>query len=346
MSRIDRIAILLCLCAMIAYAVIANRVFENIPHLEDEYTLVWQAKAAARGQMLVPTPPSHDSFLVPFVVDAGGYRFGKYPPGFPVLLSFGVRLGARDWVNPFIAACGLWLIYRLAKRLLDERAALVAVFLTATSPFFIVNAASLLTHVWSLFLSVSFTLAWLETFHFQSKVPRWLTVAVAGGSLGVLALTRPWTAVGIAIPFALHGLYLLWKGKPPVRRRVLVTGVIAGSIASLHFLWQLILTGSPWTNPYTLWWPFDALGLGPGTGIRAGGHSLQAGLSDALHSLNLGTHDFLGWPWLSWLFLPFRAAIRAPQRPGLAAGVRVFVFGPGLHAVLGSRLGIWAALLF
>ena len=74
--------------------------------------------------------------MVPFVVDYQGWRFGKYPLGFPVLLSFGIRLGLRDWVNPFIAAWSLWLLYRLGKKLLGEKTALLAVFLTASSPFF------------------------------------------------------------------------------------------------------------------------------------------------------------------------------------------------------------------
>ena len=338
MSRIDRIAILLCFCSLIANAFIADPVFDNIPHLEDEYALVWQAQAAALGQVLIPSPPSPESFLVPFVVDEGGYRFGKYPLGFPVLLSFGLRLGVRDWVNPFIAACSLWLIYLLAKKLLDERTALIAAFLTATSPFFLINSANLLTHAWSLFLSVSLALAWLDTFHSSSKIPGWLTAAVAGGSLGVLALTRPWTAVGVALPFALDGLVLLWKGRPAARFRVLAVGATASLIAVIHLLWQYVLTGSPWINPYTLWWPFDAIGLGPGIGIRPGGHTLLAGFSDAFFSLTSGANDLFGWLWLSWLFLPLGLlAVRRSR----AAWLIVSVFPSLVLAYLFYWVGAW-----
>ena len=126
MSRLDRLALFLCLCSLFANAWVAARVFENAPHLEDEMTLIWQAQAVSRGQVLVASPPSAEAFLVPFVIDYQGYRFGKYPLGFPVLLSFGLRLGLQDWVNPFIAAWTLWLIYRLGKKLFDERTALLA----------------------------------------------------------------------------------------------------------------------------------------------------------------------------------------------------------------------------
>lgn len=322
MARSDRIALLLCFCAMLAYAAVAIQIFENVPHLEDEYTLVWQAQAAARGQVLIPSPPSPDSFLVPFVIDAGGYRFGKYPLGFPVLLSLGIRLGLRDWVNPCIAACSLWLIYRLARRLQGEWTGLAALLLTATSPFFIINSANLLSHAWALFLSLGFLLAWLELFSFHSRIPGWLSCAVAGAALGALALTRPWTAVGIALPFGLHGCWLLWKGSPITRRRVIAVGLLAGGIASIHLLWQYVLTGSLWTNPYTLWWPFDTIGFGPGTGIRAGGHTWQAGLTDASRALIIGLHDVFGWPWLSGLFIPFGLwSLRRSPAAGLLAGV-------------------------
>jgi hypothetical protein len=312
MSRTDRFALILCFASIFINALVANRVFENIPHLEDEVTLVWQAELITRGQVMVPTPPSPQSFLVPFVVDYNGYRFGKYPLGFPVLLSFGMRLGARDWVNPIIAACTLWLIYRLGKKLLDEKTALLAVFLTASSPFFLINSSNLLTHAWSLFLSVCLSLAWLDTFFYKTQVPGWLTLSVAGLSLGALALTRPWTAVGVALPFFAHGLFLVWRGTPPQRRRVLLIGLLAGGVASIHFLWQAVLTGSPWLNPYTLWWPGDQVGFGPGVGFRPGGHTVIAGIWDALFSLLVASQDLFGWPWLSWIFLPFGVlAIRA-----------------------------------
>ncbi len=320
MSRTDRIALLLCFCSLLANALVGARVFENISHLEDELTFVWQAETIARGQISVPSPPSPGSFMVPFVVDYQGWRFGKYPLGFPVLLSFGIRLGLRDWVNPFIAAWSLWLIYRLGKKLLGEKTALLAVFLTGSSPFYLINSANLLSHAWSLFLSCALALAWLEAFCFPSRVPRWLSEAVAGFSIGALALTRPWTAVGVSLPFVIHGLFLLWKGPAAHRRSVLVIGLVGGAIAALHLLWQAALTGSPWINPYTLWWSWDRIGFGPGIGFRPGGHTLIAGLNDMFFMLGVGASDLFGWPWLSYLFIPFGVLAIRHNRPAQLVG--------------------------
>lgn len=304
MSRIDRVALILCMVSLFINAIIASLVFGNIPYLEDEYTLVWQAEVMARGQILIPSPPSPESFLVPFVIDVNGWRFGKYPLGFPALLSIGIILNGREWVNPIIAAWGLWLVYRLVKKILGEKTALLATFLMACSPFYLMNSASLLTHAWTLFLSTAFALAWVDVF-FYSTPHQMLACTVAGLSLGVLALTRPLTAIGVAVPFFIHGLILLWRSPGKTRVKVIGIGMVAGLVTSIHFLWQAALTGSPWINPYTLWWPYDQVGFGPGHGYLQGGHTLAIALNDANASLRSLADDLFGWRWLSWFFLPF-----------------------------------------
>jgi 4-amino-4-deoxy-L-arabinose transferase-like glycosyltransferase len=88
---------------------------------------------------------SSGSFLVPFVVDYEGQRFGKYPLGWPAMLALGIALGARSLVNPLLAGLGVWLTYRLGKRTLGETVGLLAAGLTLTSPFFLLNSGSLLS---------------------------------------------------------------------------------------------------------------------------------------------------------------------------------------------------------
>ncbi|MRR32261.1 hypothetical protein EG834_18475, partial [bacterium] len=148
MTRVDRLALLLTILTLAAVFLVTNQVFEGLPHLEDEYAYIWQAQTISHGDLTLPSPVSPTTFMVPFVVDYQGLRFGKYPPGWPAALSLGVRLGVRDWVNPFFAALCVWFTYRLVKRLLNEQAGLLAAFLTLISPFFLVNGGSLLSHSW------------------------------------------------------------------------------------------------------------------------------------------------------------------------------------------------------
>jgi hypothetical protein len=321
MTRADRIALILSLIGVLVTYIVTMRVFEAVPHIEDEIAYVWQAQAAARGRLTVPVPPDPDSFLVPFVVDYNGQRFGKYPPGWPALLAIGVRLGLRSWVNPLLAGLGVWLTYRLGKCAFSEVVGLLAAGLTLTSPFFLMNSGSLLSHPFGLVLSAAFALAWLDAFGLMERsqpaarpYSPWLPTAVAGLCLGLLALSRPLTAVGVGLPFALHGLYLLARGDWSVRQRVIAVGAIAASMGALLLLWQYAVTGDPFLNPYTLWWPYDRVGFGPGIGRAPAGHNLYLAWINTRFSLWVGWYDYFGWAQFSWIFLPLGGLALLPWR--------------------------------
>ena len=339
-SIFDRLALFLSLTAVLAAFLVADQVFEHLPHLEDEMAYIWQAETAARGQLTIPSPPLAKSLFVPFVVDYHGQRFGKYPPGWPSLLALGVLVGKRAWVNPLLAGLAVWLTYRLAQKVFDNRIALLAAFLTLTSPFFLVNSGSLLSHPWSLVLSLALAVAWLDLFLAKSiSVPAWILVGVAGLSLGVLALTRPLTAVGVGLPFFIHGVILIWHGPPPARRHVLAIGGLALVVATLIPLWQFAVTGDPWLNPYSLWWPYDRLGFGEGYGRQEGGHTLYWAWINLQNSLNAGWKDLFGWGRISWLFLPFGLwAVRFNRRAWLVAGVPISLVLVYLAYWIGSTL--------
>ena len=307
LSPYSAFALACSLLAILATGWISANIFEGLPHIEDEMAYVWQAQAVAGGHLKLASPPCPTCFLVPFVVDYNGYRFGKYPLAWPVVLSLGIRLGIRQWVNPLLAGLGVWLTYRLGQKVLGGWIGALAAFLTLTSPFFLVNSSVLLSHPWSLVLSAALTLAWLDTFCYPDRskpFPPDLTAMVAGLCLGVQALTRPLTAVGIGLPFFIHGLYLLWRGPAVTRRRVLLVGSIALGLASLTFLIRYALTGNMAIDPYTLWWPYDRVGFGPGIGVLPGGHTPRQGLENLLWSLLVGESDLFGWARISWLFLP------------------------------------------
>jgi 4-amino-4-deoxy-L-arabinose transferase-like glycosyltransferase len=311
MRRTDWIALALSLVAVLAAFLIADRIFERLPHLEDEWAYIWQAQVAVKGQLSIPSPQHPKSILIPFVVDHNSQRFGKYPPVWPVVLAFGERLDARAWVNPLLAGLAIWLTYLLGRKVFSEWVGVLAAFLTLTSPFFLINSGTLLSHPLTYVLSTIFALAWLDTFLPKSEEgthppsPKWLTVPIAGLSLGLLTLARPLTGIGVALPFFIHGITLILRSPREIKLQVVWVGGIALGIASLLFLWQYAVTGDPLLNPYTLWWSYDRLGFGLGIGTAADGHNLSHAWDNLKLSLNSGWHDLFGWGTISWLFLPF-----------------------------------------
>jgi len=324
MSNADRAAVVLSLLAVFISAFVAANVFERMAHLEDEFAYVWQAQAYARGDLTLPSPDFSDSFLVPFVVDHDGQRFGKYPMGWPALLSLGVRAGIRAWINPFLAGWAVWLIYRLGKRLQGEGVGVLSAGLAVSSPYFMMNTGSLLSHPMSLVLTLIFMLSWMEILaeREESQVPAWMPVLSGGISLGLLGLMRPVTMAAIALPYGIHGVITLFRGTRAQRNGVLMVGGSALLLAGLHFVWQWILTGHFFKNPYTLWWPYDRLGFGPGHGVMESGHTLKLAWWNTKHSLRTGLSDLFGWGKLSWLFLPFGMwSLRKSKQAWLMAAV-------------------------
>jgi len=297
-------------------------VAEGLAQLEDEYAYQWQAQLLAEGELKIPSPPEAEKFIIPFVIDYEGQRFSKYPLGWPMLLSFGERLDLIRLVNPLLAGLAVWLIFRLGQKLMGARVGLLAAGLTVVSPFFLTYSGSILSHTWGLVLSLSLAVAWLDLTNEYAGIPGWLSILTAGLGLGVLALSRPWTALGVAIPFGVHGLILLWRSTPIIRKRILMVGLIVLLTASLHFLWQFALTGDPLLNPYLLWWPYDKIGFGEGFGIAEGGHSLHRGWIHTKNSLQMTWQDLWGWGRYSWLLLlPGIWAVHRRPRVWLIASV-------------------------
>lgn len=328
--RADLFALLLAIAGFLTSALVTQRVFEEVPHIEDEVAYVWQAKAIDEGHLTIPTPPHNRSYVVPFIVDYLGERFSKYPPGWPALLAIAIRLGLRVWINPLLAGLGVWLTYQLGKRIFGEFVGVLAAGLTVTSPFFLLNSGSLLSHPFGLVLSSLFALGWLESFwddtadktvenRNRAKKQWWFTI-LSALALGVLIITRPMTALAVAVPFGIHGLYLLIRSNGRTRLRLLVFGLMATVFVGLYFLWQYSLTGDALLNPYTLWWPYDKVGFGPGHGHGPAGHTLNLAWINFRHSLDAGSYDLFGWGSFSWIFLPFGlwAARRNPK--GLLLG--------------------------
>lgn len=336
----DLIALFLAILTVFGTYFVADRIYERMPHFEDEMAYVWEAQAISGGTLVLPSPPNPKSFLIPFVIDYHGVRFSKYPPGWPTVLALGVLTGLRAWVNPVLAGLGIWLLYLLAKRLTTSTTGLLAVILMLTSPMFWMLSGSLLSHAWSLVLALGFVLAWLDVFNHEGHqehkekstapfmlrpAPAWMPVFVAGLNLGILALTRPIDAAGVGLPFFVHGLVLLARGDRSTRKHVLTVGLLAALVAGLFFVWQFAMTGNPLLNPYTLWWKYDKFGFGQGYGRWVDGHNLQHAWENLRYSLRTphGTGgDILGWGNLWWIFLPFGLwALRKKLSAWLVAGI-------------------------
>lgn len=303
---------LFCILAFLGAAWTSVSVFERLPHTEDEVALLFQAQTIASGRIVAVAPEPRGSFSMPFIIVREGMWFGKYPPGFPLLLAAGVLLGQPWLTNALLAAGCVALIFQLGRQLYGPATALYAAGLLAVSPLLILQAGSLLSHVASLFWSLLALLA----FSNATQRPGLIYPLVAGGAMGMLLLTRPLTAAGVVLPLAVWALVVIVRQRR-IDRNWLVMGASLIPFVGAYLAYNAYTTGSPFQTGYQLWWPFDHLGFGPDVGIN--GHDLADARRNTRTNANAMASWLFGWPARSSLLLPAAAAIVAAFR--LVAGL-------------------------
>jgi 4-amino-4-deoxy-L-arabinose transferase-like glycosyltransferase len=293
----SRIAIL-CLASFLLAITIAWAVFEAMPHLEDELANLYQAKVFASGRFIAQTPDHSKSFSVPFTIDMDGRRFSKYPPGYSLALASGVWIGQPWLVNALAAALGILGVYLLGLDLFDSHTGLLAAALGVISPMYVILSGTLLSHPTTLTALVFF--AWALLRARRPDEPRAAAYSVAAGVLlGWAAITRPLTALGMALPFALLGLSDVIRTPRVSLPRYALLLIPLGLVLSILFQYNHAASGSAWNNLYTLYWEYDAIGFGPHLGTTGDGHTLGEALRNISFSLPKFGGVLLGWPSLA-----------------------------------------------
>jgi 4-amino-4-deoxy-L-arabinose transferase-like glycosyltransferase len=318
MSRVNLLSLaIICAAAFLTIALLSDYIFEHVPHSEDEVAYIFQAKVFAQNRLSVPTPPLDDAFWSPFVLDYQGQRFGKYPPGWPALLSLGYRLNAPWLINALLGVLTLALVAWLGYIFYcsGQKACVIPVIaagLGLVTPGFLFQSASFLSHSTSLFWN---TLALIALFYAITHPPRvqaWPAI-LTGLFLGAAFLTRPFA--GLSIGLALAIFLLVFVAKRQLKWTIFLWIAAGGlPIVALLPLYWAAITGDPTFNAYLLVWPYDRIGFGPDIGPY--GYTLRTAIfiNTRLKLLTLATGLF-GWPgWSSLLFLPIPFIVRRATR--------------------------------
>jgi len=186
---------------------VAVDVLQRFPNSGDEYCYLYQAETFARGRVANTPHPLQEFFDFYHVRQVENRLFSVFPPGWPAVLSAALALRLPTWlVNPLLGTVLLWLTWLVGRRVADERVAVVAAGIVALSPFFVFNSASFFAHTFCGVLVLAYAYAGLRAL--DEGHAAW--AAAAGAVLGAAFLTRSYTAVWCAVPFAIA---LLRRGR-------------------------------------------------------------------------------------------------------------------------------------
>ncbi len=316
MKRSAWIALIFIWLAFTGSAVVSHSTFDRLPHLEDEFAYLYQARVFAHGDVYAPVYKPVRTYWQPFLVNLNDRRVGKYTPGWPLVLAIGV-LFEQPWIiTAWLAMLTVAVVYRLGRDVFNPETGAVAALLTATSPGALLLSGTLMGHTSTLLFVTLFFWAMWRLEHGRHKLAWAVT---AGASLGMTILTRPLSAVGIVAPFVVYSVArVLWNTLRHSTREgwqtlkpLMVLGALAIALSALWpaFNWTVaaktdesfpaflvrFLKNEPDTNLYWYIWKYDRIGFGEGHGRVTGGHTPELGWKHAKQDLACGAHDLFGW---------------------------------------------------
>ncbi|MBI4640452.1 MAG: glycosyltransferase family 39 protein [Candidatus Tectomicrobia bacterium] len=217
--------------AFIAILLISQLILQDFPNSGDEWAYLSQARIFSTGRLSVDSPPNRAFFEVAWMINNGKF-YAKYPPGWPLILTPGILLGAPWLINPLLGIVTLVVLYRLGLLIFNSQpVALAAVGLTASSPFFLFQSASYWAHTSSLLFISLFVL-----FSLKGMREKWLWDFVLAGLCGAVSfLIRPFDQMIISALLGSWLLLLLW------RKEISFAHIIGFSLT--HAVGPLLLMG-------------------------------------------------------------------------------------------------------
>jgi len=214
-------------------------VLQTIPHVSDSVAYYFQAKMLAAGSLVQDSHPLYDFFSPHFYINDGRF-FSLFQPGWPIFLALGFLIGLPWIVTPMMGAATLFLIYRLARAVFDERTALLSLLLVAVTPFSIFMSASFMAHTQSGLFGLAVFYLLVE---YRRSSRSW-HLALCGLLWGLLFITRAYDAVLMA-PLMLMLLAPDFLSKGFKWKALMLMALIGLLFISAQMIYNNNLNGSP-----------------------------------------------------------------------------------------------------
>lgn len=260
-SRNVAVPLALAVFASLATYAIAVVVIQKATLNADETSYVFQANNFLDGRVSRPCPPYPDAFRHKMIITSPEVGWlSRYSPGHSLFLVPGVLIGDPYLLVALAAGLSLVLVYFTGRILADRRTAAIAGLLMLFSPFFLFYSATLLSHPSSLLA----TAAMLASYVYWRQTGDARFAVLAGLAWAWFFTNRSYTALLIALPFAMDSLWQLYRERT---LRMLyetwcfATASFSGVLGLLFY--NYLSVGNPWTMTYLYYTSTQALGFGP-----------------------------------------------------------------------------------
>jgi hypothetical protein len=223
----------------------------------DSVSYFVQANIFASGHTSVPSHALGEFFKTGYCINDGRF-YSKYFPGWPLLLSLGVKIGVPWLINPILAFASVFIVYRIGRSLYDAKIGIFAALLLLVSQNLYLVSTSYLSEAAALFFCALFFLCVVALM----KKPGMAMALSAGACLGFVFIIRPFSCVAVGAPVLLYALVIFIREKRGVVR--LLGGLALGflPLAAVLLAYNYTQTGNPFLNPFEYYNPYDKLGFG------------------------------------------------------------------------------------
>lgn len=315
---------ILALASFAATLAIQSLCFDNIPHVTDATSHLFQAKIFATGRLAVPLPPCHEHFAQEGVIMGhSGLWHTKYLPGQALWLTLGTLLHAWWLPGPLGAVISVTAFYSICRRHMNIFAARSASLLLMLSPLLLLLSSSFMshsTHLMLLLCAVAFLHRATGT---SSSTSHW-SFAAFGLASGFAFLARPQDTVILAPVLLILLIALTTK---PLRLRGIAWSAMGAIPALLIMLaWNMNLYGTPLAigyavtaNPSQTHIYHDSLGI-------SAHFPVQQALRQVLWTVLRFNKVALGWP-ASLLLIPFALCSKSLRKSNLLAAAVMLCVG-------------------
>ncbi len=236
-------------------------IYGLLPRIPDSVAQYVHAKVIASGHLLgAPLPAeSFDTLCMitrPFLIS-------HYMPLHAIIQAAGHLVHMPWLVNTLLGATCVWLIYLLAYETHGRDTALRAAIIASLCPYMLLMSAEFMNHASSLLLASLFYLGFVRAY----KYHRIRDGLLAGACLGLILLTRTFTAAMLAYPGALYVFFWLIC-KRDIRLGLLrgfaPCAVMAGAFIPLVMQFNILTTGNAlvFSNQITQG-QYNTIGFGP-----------------------------------------------------------------------------------
>jgi hypothetical protein len=248
----------LALIAAAGALLIGERVFVGEYVTTDEHSYIYQAWLFSQGKLRLSCPQLTDAFFHRMIIcdDQVGW-VSRYPPVQILWLVPGVVLGHPRLMTAVAAFLAVWFLIKAGKRL--DIPGWCTVLLLMISPYFWLMQGTVLSHTSALAATAVMIWAYLVWIQ-EHKIS--FTV-IAGLAWAFLFLGRSYTAIWIALPFAVDALIRLSQTR--TRRELIGTlsfAVSASTGVIAYLAYNYLITGDALQSTFLYYNLSDGLGFG------------------------------------------------------------------------------------